>query len=391
MATKPKGGKRSDAKTEIEDLDVREVSVVDRPAIRRKFLIVKSEDGLEVIRQEEDPKMAKNKDTETVDEHGILDLLDVNKDEEGEGGATKAVDRLMVLAATLKDEEGDTITQESCDELCSITEALAGKPVDKVETAKLTPHEAEERVSKAVGQMMIVAKQAEDGGESELESQCQAIGSELAPLAKDEGSISNQDGTLKVFVVAGGGEDPEIMIQKAGAKMKRSRLSAFEKAVQTLVTLLSEIKGEPQDKNKKKDKTQKSSEEDQDMSTKDEKDTKDTKTDDKAEVNKDDKDTKPEDKQEAKPEDKQDGDETVTKSWVKEQINEAVTKGLEGVTSTIKEMGDKFSDGLDKLTKRMDEVDETAPAGEGDGGEDGGDAEATEKKDKPFWGGRFLQ
>lgn len=90
--------------------------------------------------------------------------------------------------------------------------------------------------------------------------------------------------------------------------------------------------------------------------------------------------------------DKDDKDEPVTKDWVKDQINQAITKGNEPVMTAIKELGDKFDKAgevVESLSKRMDEVDNTAPAGEGEGGD--AEGEATEKKDKPFWGGRFLQ
>ena len=41
------------AEAKLTDLDVREVSVVDRPANKRRFLIVKRDEGLAVIRTEE--------------------------------------------------------------------------------------------------------------------------------------------------------------------------------------------------------------------------------------------------------------------------------------------------------------------------------------------------
>lgn len=393
---KKKPGKVSDATTEIEDLDVREVSVVDRPAIRRKFLIVKCEDGLEVIRQQEDQQMApKATEAENLDQDDILDLLDVHKDEELDQSteASKLVDRLMVLATTIKAEDGDTISEAVIDELASITEGLVGQPVDKAETAKLTPEDAEARVSKAVGQMMIIAKRLEDGADEDVEPELAEVGSELAPLAKEDEGSNSGDGTLKVFV--GQGDDPEILIHKAGAKMKRARLSAFEKAVQTLVTLLSEIKGEqPNDKNKK---TQKSSEEDQTMSTKDEKDTKDTKDQEcptcaeaaaKAAKEKEEAEAAAKAAEDNKDDN---GEDSVTKSWVKEQITEAVTNGLGEVTKSIKELGEQFTkagDVVAAISKRVDELDSTAPAGEGDGD---GEGEGTEKSDKPFWGGRFLK
>jgi hypothetical protein len=368
---KRKAGKNPEA-TNVEDLDVREVSVVDKPAIKRTFLIVKSEDGLEVIRQEEDQQMASKASTaENLDSGGILNLLDLEEAEGATEGTeiSKTIDQLMVMAESLKAEDGESISDDSCQQIIRLAEGITGKPVDKAETAKLTPQDAEARVTKAVGQLMIVAKKLEDADSNDGLLELGNICSEIAPLEKSDEVTTTQDQPLKIFV-ASGGDDPEIIIQKAGAKMKRSRLSMLEKAVNALVSILNEIKG---DQSNKDGKTQKSDEENQDMSTKDDKDTKTTD------------DPKPEEKIE--PTVKDDSD---TASGL-EKFMEATTKALADVTQGLKDLGEKFSKAgevVADLSKKVDDMEGTIPDGNSTG-----DPEHVDKAEnkKSFWGGRILQ
>jgi hypothetical protein len=370
---KRKAGKNPEA-TNVEDLDVREVSVVDKPAIKRTFLIVKSEDGLEVIRQEEDQQMASKASTaENLDSGGILNLLDLEEAEGATEGTeiSKTIDQLMVMAESLKAEDGESISDDSCQQIIRLAEGITGKPVDKAETAKLTPQDAEARVTKAVGQLMIVAKKLEDADSNDGLLELGNICSEIAPLEKSDEVTTTQDQPLKIFV-ASGGDDPEIIIQKAGAKMKRSRLSMLEKAVNALVSILNEIKG---DQSNKDGKTQKSDEENQDMSTKDDKDTKTTD------------DPKPEEKVE--PTVKDDGVEataTFTKDWM-----EGISKGIEAITAKFEDLTKRFEQAgevVADLSKKVDDMEGTIPDGNSTG-----DPEHVDKAEnkKSFWGGRILQ
>jgi hypothetical protein len=381
--------KKDKPDAELIEMDTREVSIVDKPAIKRKFLIVKSQDGTLGLIRMEDQQMTKANEAINIDED-ILDLLDIGKSQQDDSdvvtATTATVDRLMKLATMIKKDGGDAISTKACDELCFVASGLMGKAVDKEEVAKLSPAIAEERVNTAVGQMMAIVNILKDDASADITKGVFDIASKLAPVAKEQDTSNTK---IKIFV-SSGDEDPEILIQKAGAKMKSSRLSAFEKAVNTLVTLLNEIKGEQPNK----DKTKKSNEEDPDMSTtdKDNKDTKDTKTTEAEAAAK-----AAKEKEEAAAKAKADAeaadDDKVTKTWVKEQIGEAVTKGLESVTTSIKELGEKFEKAgevVTSLTKKVDEMD-AAPAGEGDDSGDGGEGDPTEKKDKKsFWGGRFL-
>jgi hypothetical protein len=331
VGTRNKDGK---AKADIVDLDVKEVSVVDKPAIKRKFLVVKNETGdLEVNRQEA---------TTMADDIGILDLLGVGQElATGKGAdqqeSSHVLDRLMSLSVALKKETGDVVSDTSCGEFCSIAEVI-GDPVDKGVIADLTSEELNARVEKATENMLAATEQ----------------------LTSTDGS-----GPIQVFV--GRGEDPEVMIQKAGAKMKRARLSAFEKAVQTLVTLLSEIKGEQ----KTKDKTQKSNEEDESMSQEDVKN-----RDEKAEGETD---SKPENQPSAG------ADPAPENQPTNEGGIETLTKQMGELAAAMKELGEKFGTEVSALKKRVDELDSTVPPPEGDTDPE----QNTDPVKKSIWSGLF--
>jgi len=106
MATKtPK-----DAEAKLTDLDVREVSVVDRPANKRRFLIVKRDGGgLAVIRTEE--KMSKRAiPRAAAEEFGHILLTDDDQDDR----ATILKDE--DLADLIGAEEGDGPDEDASDE-----------------------------------------------------------------------------------------------------------------------------------------------------------------------------------------------------------------------------------------------------------------------------------
>lgn len=467
--------KQRRATAELEDVDVREVSVVDRPAIRRTFLIVKNEDGeLSVVRDEDlivtskqivpaasasteekrkaqkerasrfgvealenkgerlsfpsdgptdlsqygdpvnlkffldTPERSRNarvrfkqfagtytqqkskavvherivrselrhKIKPSFDENDPLDKLlpksvkDQIKDikETKKMDETALMDRLMVLATTIKAETDKTISEDSCNEFCSIAESMTKKPVDKSVVMQLSPVDAYELVSKVAGQVMVYSK-IEDG---ERGSELAAIGADMAPAVVDkrseEDTIDLFDGDVKIFV-ASGDEDPEILIQKAGAKMKRSRLSSFETAVKTLVALLEEIKGEAANNNNKDVKKQETEEmSDKTETTDDKVDKTEDKTDDTA-IDTGDKKTVT------------DGIEDMSK-----QMTEMIKNTFAEFSTKLEETVKAIKDEVTTLTKRVDDLDVENPGSDADG-----DPEEVEETKKSFWGGRFLK
>jgi len=475
-----RNAKQRRATTELEDVDVREVSVVDKPAIRRTFLIVKNEDGgLSVVRDfeaEQDaiskqavpaasasidekrkaqkerasrfgiealenkgerlsfpsdgptdlnqygdpvnlkfffdtPERSRNarvrfkqfantytqqkskavvherivraelrhKIKPSFDENDPLDKLLSkqikdqlrNSKETKKMDETALMDRLMALATVVKVETAETISDEACNEFCSIAESLTAKKVDTAIVKQLSPIDAYERIAKAAGQVMFVKTLDIDHDKEFVD-----IGKEMAPVTVDKGGDAETDETIDLFdgdvkiFVASGDKDPEILIQKAGAKMKRSRLSSFETAVKTLVALLEEIKGEAALNNKdvkKQEINEMGNKTDQKEDSIDK-----TKADDV---------TKTEDQA-------QDSDaKSISDSLedVSKQMSELITTKLAEFGSKMEEMVKAVKEEVATLTKRVDDLDVENPGSSADG-----DPEEVEETKKSFWGGRFL-
>lgn len=424
MASKDKAGKKN-PDAELEDLDVREVSIVDRPAIKRKFLIVKRQGGdLGVIRLE-DQEMPEAKQVEDQEleieeidmedvikedeeEGSILDMLDVEEDVVAEDAVkadedssdeaeivekavkADAVKRATALTAKLmslvnklkgmsKKEEAGKLPTSVTNEIRSIVQALTAmvasltkgepsKPAKKEEDTEVTNRQDPKVVAGAIKiataaleRMMSAVNRLKELDDdvtkipSAIINELRGIATELNRIvtrygypakAKAKKTEEGQEETLKAFISDDGTGDPEIiLVSKAGAKMKHSRLSAFEKAVNTLMTLLNEIKGE----NKKdKKETKKSDEEDPDMSDKDK-----GHEGDKATA-------------------------STTKDWM-----EGITKQIGELATKFEELSKGLTGQVEALSKKVEEA-ETIPAGEGDG-----DPAPTETK-KSFWAGRIY-
>jgi hypothetical protein len=339
------------AKTEkpdaaLENIDVREVSVVDRPAIRRKFLIVKRD----TMEESMPDKVITDEDIFDAVDHILKD----SKDEETQEEIVKVTvgQTLKVLTASLQSLMASTkqikalgdqpVTSEISSKLKSIAAAITGivGASDKTEKIKGTTLQA---ATTALDRLMsMVSKIKGMDASSDLESsvagELKAIASLIGgmasqPAAKVEEKIEKEEEVideeieedLEVFksLSSGDEEDPEIII-KAGSKMKRQRLSAFRKAVDTLVSLLKELEGQPQEKDEK-------------METK--------------------------------------------KAAVSEEWMAGITKTINEFTEKMSELGKSMTEKIEALQKRVDEFDNVRPSGEGDE-----DEEIQEVK-KNLWAG----
>jgi hypothetical protein len=197
------------------DLDVREVSVVDRPANQSPFLIVKNADGVLDIKLEETMQGPdKDRDDAVVE---ILDL--VTKEEEVEVPEAKeapdlqavveqAAESLMKAAALLKEQQGAEPSQEALDGIAEASGAL--------QEALPSDQESDE------------SAEASDDSSDESESV--------------------EDAGLQVYIEKDG--DEQCVVVKRGAKMKKARLDQFRKAIDVLNGILKELDGSEQKMNK---------------------------------------------------------------------------------------------------------------------------------------------
>lgn len=397
--------KKPQADAELEELDVREVSIVDRPANKRKFLIIKRDvAGLDLEEDMPDTRVTKDDDTSLLDLLG-LELGDDDSDFDHRDGIvtldddfdleaiTKAaieetnrivsamVGRLSKVVSALKggggggddkDAEKAEVPPKVAGEIKSIAKTLAtlaqklsgqggepgGEPDGEKEAAKKADSAAVLKVCSAALQKLMSAAgklKAIDKGAEEVPTAIVAdIGAVAVALGKavelpaddgDKGADDKVDDADKkkttkraepfqVFVTKGTDDDPEIII-KAGAKMKKARLNQFKKAVETLMSLLKELEGDQGG----------------------DKDAKDKKG--------------------------------VQKSDTSD-LNEKLVKGFELLQSKLGDMiAGTMKTALEPITKRLDEIEETVPPGNGDADVTEVKTEEVKKSDEGLWSNLF--
>lgn len=281
------------AEAELEDLDVREVSVVDKPANQRRFLVIKSEETggvtvtLEANAMPENQNQVASQDTEaqSLDAMGLMDFLgltvtkneeppqteppvDAPKLEEGQSlqgqvhALTKGLlQRLTKAAGDLKEDQEPS--PEAVQELAQIAKGLdffAGQiPHEEGEVEivqddleggpKVLTHKALDHVMKATNAAKQIAQDAEHIP-AEIPARLQAarillekaVGVEVSeePEAQEAPALEG----VEIFKAHGqdASDDPELIL-KVGAKMKKTRLSAFKKAIDLLSSILAELDG----------------------------------------------------------------------------------------------------------------------------------------------------
>jgi hypothetical protein len=291
------------AKTRLEELEVHEVSVVDRPANRRKFLIVKRQEiempntdkekqNIKEISKDEGSALALLLDLDNFsDEETEIEDQDHDDEDKGEGSFSQifkasdagtalkavqlAIQKSMGVAGAIK-KLGDTpITEEISKALRGVSAALKLMAGDA--EAKEIKEEGEaslvQKANSAVERLMAVAsklKELESNAEvtDDLFSELSTISKSMAALAiitkaddkeGDQDTQDTDDQKIQVFVAKGDtSDDPEIVV-KVGAKMGKARLGKLRTAVKLLTEVLGEIAPEDGDKkNKKKEKVGKS-------------------------------------------------------------------------------------------------------------------------------------
>jgi len=275
---------------ELQELEVREVSLVDRPANLSPWLIVKraTEEGGQYI-LEEDTMGKKLADEITaallVDGIEVIDLL-ANDGDQPPASVVEKVDKaeamkrleavvgkLMPIANTVKgagslNAETAEALKAIAKELASLAGAIAGKEQQDEQAEKAAPGE---QVSGALARLMKAVNTLKGAGDEvpgDLPKELKAIAAMLMAAAAqqaDEGEgdkeARKEEGrptstTLHVFQI-GKGEDPEFItvrapkdldagevleqVAKAGAKIKRARLSKLMEAWKILGAILKEV------------------------------------------------------------------------------------------------------------------------------------------------------
>lgn len=203
--------------TRLEDLEVHEVSSVDRPANKRPFLMVKNEDGTETPAPAtpaapDAPVVA----DETVPIETLAQLL-------------KALGEQLV-----KLEASDPIAKR-----LSVSESVrrstfkaAGEAMRRIDTAMSTMSMADVDENGSPEFMALIASELSDISKL-IATTAKAFKSRTK---KSEDDLSEIEKSIDDIT-----EGLRTEVEKAGAKMARKRLSSFRTALKTLKSLLDEI------------------------------------------------------------------------------------------------------------------------------------------------------
>lgn len=312
MPANPK--KEPDA--ELQELEVREVSIVDRPANLRPWYVVKRDAGVVTIQEENMPKKPTEKGDQDLvskirDALGdevveVMDLLDLTKeqDDSSKPGAgddeevnkvskadalkkvEAAVGKLMPIvnaakSGEVKPEVADAIKAIAGD-LRDLAKGLSsGSDEDDSSDEETDKGAIEGVITKALERLMkVVTLLKADGDEipGDLPKEIKAIAAMLMAAAAqasggkeeeeqkseddDEADDDEEEGgdketDLRAFVVGKSDDDPEVLLVraekgadasevlaqvfKAGAKIKRARLSKLMEAYKILGVILTEV------------------------------------------------------------------------------------------------------------------------------------------------------
>lgn len=221
-------GKKNKNVNRLSELEVQEVSGVDRPANKRPFLVVKNDDGTELERDAEGNLIAPGGTPAPT---------------EPEGPATFA-DLLKAIGSQLeKLEKADPIAKR-----------LAVSDEQRLKAFKAL-REVMRRVDVAMSTMSMA--EVDEEGSAEFMS---LIANELGDVSKLLGGIARgfkpktakSEDSPELEAVEKAIEtltaEARAEVEKAGRKMASRRLSAFRSALKTLTSLLNEL--DPQEKAK---------------------------------------------------------------------------------------------------------------------------------------------
>jgi hypothetical protein len=297
----------------LEDLDVREVSVVDKPANDSPFLVVKSLDGKLVFQLKESKHMPGTQNQEGGD---ILDLLGLGFGSDSNGGAApdagaasgdpsvpleiekssfrtaveQAINTIMQKLTKAATDLGDEPTEDQIGAVDWVAKALAAladklgegegeaiEPGDTISASVLKATNSLMGAAALVKELDEEADTAPDAVPGTLRAVASLLTKAIEDVKKaqkpnanpDDGTVSdhagaNADGStsvgqpeqLEVFV-SKAADGNHMLILKRGAKMKKARLNQLKKAIETLNSILSELQGDEGGDDAGKGKTQK--------------------------------------------------------------------------------------------------------------------------------------
>lgn len=285
----PKG-----AKNELKDLTVKEVSLVDRGANKQKFLIIKRDESGNTIETLENSEMIiedtnsdfldllglddktsvqeVTKTDNTTSDLEVVELEDVSDDtavDTSDLSVQKSVKGVIQTLTEIvnKSKSENKFDEKSTEEIKKVSEdliKLADQNGAKAETVQVEKSaDSIKTVVKATEQFVKISndiKKIDSSSEipqdivDSLKSAATLLASsvntkvekaeeqEVTTVPEVVSEEPKAEEQIKVFKTESEDSDPQLIL-KAGAKMKQMRLSEFKKAVESLQNILKQIDG----------------------------------------------------------------------------------------------------------------------------------------------------
>lgn len=221
--------KQSDEVHRLRDIVVEEVSLVDRAANKRRFLVVKRSEGMSGENGDgvEKAKKKPAPEGEATDEQKAKKKPEVDEEQVDEAKAKKPAE----------DDEPEDAEKAKGDGACA-SENEEPKPKRKADLA--LPADLKESLlatlTQAMERLMALAKQIKDAGEPDEGDDASLpddLGTEIDAIAELLGETTSKRGGKKKAAKA--------EVAKGGARMAKDRLDRFQKAMALLSDILKEI------------------------------------------------------------------------------------------------------------------------------------------------------
>lgn len=213
----------------LRDIVVEEVSLVDRAANKRRFLVVKRSDGMSGQNGDDVEKAKKKPTTEG-------EPIDEQKAKKKPAQEEEPVDEAKAKKPPV-DEESDGAEKTKAPAACAPGDEEP-KPKRKADLA--LPADLKESLlatlTQAMERLMALANQIKDAGEPDAEGDAAALpddlGSEIDAIAELLGETTSKRGKRKAA---------KSEVAKGGSRMAKDRLDRFQKAMALLSDILKEI------------------------------------------------------------------------------------------------------------------------------------------------------
>ena len=273
--------RKKDLKARLENVDTREVSLVDRPANQRSFLVIKREESMgkkrtaravpanEVKKNQDENQKSANVEARSDDptqvakdgEGSFLDLLGID-DGQPTTGQPQSTGKQPAGSAQASTPQPAEVSQDGAQPavegaspapvqkangvLGGLTQALQTLTDAVSQVKDLGDKPLTSSIEKSINEVVKALSVGKVDAKSTADKQKQPSAASSAVADTGDSDVALALEPAKKFELfkasAADDADPEVVI-KVGSKMKRSRLSKLKETVESLSALTSEIEG----------------------------------------------------------------------------------------------------------------------------------------------------